>query len=201
MVARAPDGRIVVFALRRWAPPSREFRQYLHQGRTGDAVHQRQSLDSRMARMLVAMLAAVATVAAGCGDDDAPGANSTTGEEAAITIDSGDRRRTDWRHGDQEITAAAQEAIGGDARDPAERDRFILEVQVPSIESTVNQIAAPPAPEQEATRIDAMVAEFRRGIEEIKDDPSITSQGNAGIPGLAEATTIARGLGLILHPG
>lgn len=147
--------------------------------------------------MLVAVLAAAATIAAGCGDDDEPSVEGTTGEEAAITIDRWrSQANAICRRGDDEISAAAKDAFGDSAPTPAERDRFTLEVQVPAIQSQVDAIAALPAPEQEATRIDAMVAEFRRGIKEIEANPAITSRGNAGIPGLAEATAIARGLGL-----
>lgn len=149
------------------------------------------------ARVLVALLAATAMIAAGCGDDDEPSVDATTAEEEGITID---RWRSEansiCRRGDAEISAAAEDAFGNSAPTPPERDRFTLEVQLPSIESTVDAIAALPAPEREATRIDAMIAEFRRGIEEIEANPAITAQGNAGIPGLAEATAIARGLGL-----
>ena len=150
------------------------------------------------ARVLLAQLAATAMIAAGCGDDDEPSVDATTAEEAGMTID---RWRSEansiCRRGDEEISAGAEDAFGGSAPTPAERDRFTIEVQVPAIDSQIDAIAALPAPEQEAARIEAMVAEFRRGIEEIEANPAITAQGNAAIPGLAEATAIARGLGLV----
>lgn len=137
-------------------------------------------------------------IAAGCGDDDEPSADATTAEETTMRIDRWrSEANSSCRRGDEEISAAAEDAFGGSSATPAERDRFTLEEQVPAIESQIDAIATLPAPEREATRIDAMVAEFRRGIEVIKANPAITAQGNAAIPGLAEATAIARGLGLV----
>jgi hypothetical protein len=155
-------------------------------------------------KLLAVPAIALALLAAGCGDDDDEDTTSATDTSTATTEASATPTLEQWlanadevcAAGDQELAAAAEEQFGNEPPSEAELEQFGTELMVPALQAQHDGIAALPKPEEEAERIDEMLAALQEGTDEIEADPALLVQGNDSVPGIAEATKIAQELGL-----
>lgn len=119
----------------------------------------------RLPTILAGLLAALALIAAGCGDDDesAP----LTKEEFIAQADA------ICVAGDEEINAAAEEQFGDLTEEPpvSEQEAFLADVVAPSYEQRAEELRGLTPPEEDSEEVEALLTSLDELTTQISDDP------------------------------
>ena len=149
----------------------------------------------------ISLLLAVATLLAGCGDDDAEelttSASGTTGPVGALSLEQWSTQANRiCAEGDRAQQQAAQQRFGDEPPSQLELEEFGATLVAPNLQAQHAAISGLPKPEAEAGRIDQLLDSLQEGIDAIAEDPGILVQGADSIPAVQEATEIAAELDL-----
>lgn len=120
----------------------------------------------RLPTILAGLLAALALIAAGCGDDEE--STPLTKEEFIAQADA------ICVAGDEEINAAAEEQFGDLTEEPpvSEQEAFLADVVASSYAERTEEIGALTPPEEDAEEVDALMASLEELTGQISDDPA-----------------------------
>ena len=135
--------------------------------------------------ILAALLAALALIAAGCGDDEG---EALTKEEFITQADE------ICAAGDEEITATADEQFGELKEEPPveEQEAFLTDVVAPNYEDQLAQIRELNPPEEDAEQVDELLSALEDLIAQLRDEPSAVLEATEP----PEASTLAQEYGL-----
>lgn len=153
----------------------------------------------RPATLVVAVLAAGALFAAGCGDDDdstttdsgATGASGAPLSETAFV----DQANAICRAGSKELDQAAQALFGGQQPTDAQIEQYATETLVPSIQGQIDAIRALTLPEDISDQTTTFLDDSESALDEIEADPSLLAVSDDAGP-FAESNAQAETLGL-----
>lgn len=119
------------------------------------------------------LIAALALIAAGCGDDDDDGGEEASGPVLTKEelIAQGDEICAE---GDAELEAAAEEQFGSSQQAPPqdEQAEFISTAVADSIESQREQLAELNPPEEDAEQYEAILTGLDDLVAQLRDDPN-----------------------------
>ena len=138
-----------------------------------------------IAKFLALALAALAFVAAGCGDDDEAtdtGASGATGASGPPLTQDEFIAQADaiCKSSGQDVDQQANELFGGGQPSQEEIEQFATDVFVPSLRDQAESIRALTPPEGDEDEINAMLDDLDSAIDQVEEDPSLIAAGDAG---------------------
>ncbi len=144
----------------------------------------------------MAAIAALALIAAGCGDSEDEAPESSTGAESRATfIAAADAICTDTA---TEVKVEVRKRFEGATAAPSNEDlvAFFTEVTLPALRAQFDEIAALPPPAGEEERVQAIVDAGRGAIAESEEDPQALLVPQGSSTPFDEVNGLAQDLGL-----
>ena len=144
---------------------------------------------------VLAALAAISMIVAGCGggDDSSSDSSSITKAQFIKQADEICEKGNEENEAEFEEFAEDQGLSEGEEPTKAQQDEAITEIVAPGVRKQIEEIDALPVPEGDEKQIEAIVLSVEEGVVEIETNPDTLS---AGISPLAEGSKLAKDYGL-----
>jgi hypothetical protein len=124
---------------------------------------------------VIALVAALALAAAGCGGDDETTAEPLTKEEFITQAD--------------EICTEGNEELATEEQpDPENLDAFITDTLAPNLQEQHDGIAALGVPEGDEEEIESLLDNLQEGIDALEEDPNTLTEGGPFVEVNRQAT-------------
>jgi len=136
--------------------------------------------------------------ATGCGGSDNSTTTGANGAQGAALSKQQFIAQADGicTQGNQAINAAAQKAFGGGKPSSQQIQQFAQATLVPQTQEDLTAIKALPAPSGDEDQINAIVNAAQEGLDKIKSDPSLLTQGKDAGGAFTQANKLATAYGL-----